>query len=51
MLLESGLLGASAANNGMHSSANSAALIRKTWMVSRSYARRVMPGVGQAECE
>ena len=29
----------------MHPTANSGALIRKTWMVSRLSARRVMPGV------
>ncbi len=32
-------------NNGMHPTANSVVFIRKTWMVSRLNARRVMPGV------
>ena len=35
-------------NNGMHPTANSAALIRKTWMLDASNARRVMPGVRHA---
>jgi len=34
-------------SNGMHPTANSAAFMRETRMVSRLNARRVMPGVGR----